>query len=30
VTYHWDKTAARYAKDSDALERLAGENAKRF
>lgn len=30
VTYHWDKTTSRYAKDSDALDKLAGENAKRF
>ncbi|ESW87025.1 hypothetical protein NKL07_11705 [Mesorhizobium sp. C280B] len=30
VTYHWDKNASRYVKDSDALDRLAGENAKRF
>ena len=30
VTYHWDKAAARYVKDSDALDKLAGENAKRF
>jgi hypothetical protein len=30
VTYHWNRTAARYSKDSDALERLAGENAKRL
>ena len=30
VTYHWDKAALRYVKDSDALDRLAGENAKRF
>ncbi|WP_095082708.1 hypothetical protein [Mesorhizobium sophorae] len=30
VTYHWDTTASHYAKDSDALEKLAGENAKRF
>ncbi|GLS36397.1 hypothetical protein GCM10010869_19860 [Mesorhizobium tianshanense] len=28
VTYHWDRTA--YVKDSDALDKLAGENAKRF
>jgi hypothetical protein len=30
VTYHWDKKASRYANDSDALDKLAGENAKRF
>ncbi|MFD2056690.1 hypothetical protein ACFSQT_27525 [Mesorhizobium calcicola] len=30
VTYHWDKKASHYAKDSDALDKLAGENAKRF
>ena len=30
VTYHWDKTASHYVKDSDALDKLAGENAKRF
>lgn len=30
VTYHWDKAASRYVKDSDALEKLAAENAKRF
>lgn len=30
VTYHWDTTASHYSKDSDALEKLAGENAKRF
>jgi len=30
VTYHWDKTTSRYAKDSNALEKLAAENAKRF
>lgn len=30
VTYHWDKTASHYIKDSDALDKLAGENAKRF
>ncbi|RWC31933.1 hypothetical protein [Mesorhizobium sp.] len=30
VTYHWDKKTSRYAKDSDALDKLAGENAKRF
>ncbi|TIO07710.1 hypothetical protein [Mesorhizobium sp.] len=28
VTYHWDRTA--YVRDSDALDKLAGENAKRF
>ncbi|AZN97646.1 hypothetical protein EJ066_10325 [Mesorhizobium sp. M9A.F.Ca.ET.002.03.1.2] len=28
VTYHWDGAA--YVKDSDALDKLAGENAKRF
>ncbi|TPN56154.1 MULTISPECIES: hypothetical protein [unclassified Mesorhizobium] len=28
VTYHWDKT--HYVKDSDAFERLAAENEKRF
>lgn len=30
VTYHWDKAASRYVKDSDALDKLAAENAKRF
>jgi hypothetical protein len=30
VTYRWDKKTSRYAKDSDALDNLAGENAKRF
>ncbi|MER9055801.1 hypothetical protein NKH80_06865 [Mesorhizobium sp. M0904] len=30
VTYHWDKNASRYVKDSDALDRLADDNAKRF
>ncbi|PTE10177.1 hypothetical protein [Mesorhizobium helmanticense] len=30
VTYRWDKAASRYAKDSDAFERLSAENAKRF
>ncbi|QPC89267.1 hypothetical protein [Mesorhizobium sp. INR15] len=30
VTYRWDKTAARYVADSDAFEKLAVENAKRF
>ncbi|MBN9218227.1 MAG: hypothetical protein J0I79_09760 [Mesorhizobium sp.] len=30
VTYHWDKTAARYVADSDAFEKLSAENAKRF
>lgn len=30
VTYHWDKKASRYVKDSDAFERLSAENAKRF
>ncbi|MER9300533.1 hypothetical protein NKI38_29265 [Mesorhizobium sp. M0621] len=30
VTYRWDKKTSRYAKDSDALDKLAGENAKRF
>ena len=30
VTYHWDKAASHYAKDSDALDKLAGENANRF
>ncbi|ESZ23924.1 hypothetical protein [Mesorhizobium sp. L2C067A000] len=30
VTYHWDKKTLHYVKDSDALDRLAGENAKRF
>ncbi|CAN7293302.1 hypothetical protein [Mesorhizobium sp. LjNodule214] len=30
VTYHWDKAAPRYAKDSDAFERLSADNAKRF
>lgn len=30
VTYHWDTKASHYAKDSDALDKLAGENAKRF
>ncbi|WP_235984018.1 hypothetical protein [Mesorhizobium neociceri] len=30
VTYHWDEKASHYVKDSDALDKLAGENAKRF
>ncbi|MER9585591.1 hypothetical protein [Mesorhizobium sp. M0276] len=30
VTYDRDKQTSRYAKDSDALDKLAGENAKRF
>jgi hypothetical protein len=30
VTYRWDKKTLRYTKDSDALDKLAGENAKRF
>ncbi|RUT86974.1 MULTISPECIES: hypothetical protein [unclassified Mesorhizobium] len=30
VTYHWDKKTSRYTKDSDALDKLAGENANRF
>lgn len=30
VTYHWDKKTARYVKDSDAFEKLAAENEKRF
>ncbi|MBZ9678195.1 hypothetical protein [Mesorhizobium sp. ES1-1] len=30
VTYHWDKKASRYLKNSDAFERLAAENANRF
>jgi hypothetical protein len=30
ATYHWDKATSRYARDSDALDKLAGENAKRF
>ncbi|UVK43389.1 hypothetical protein BPNPMPFG_005181 [Mesorhizobium sp. AR07] len=30
VAYRWDTKASRYAKDSDALDKLAGENAKRF
>ncbi|MES0001452.1 hypothetical protein NKJ90_22065 [Mesorhizobium sp. M0051] len=30
VTYLWDKKTSRYAKNSDALDKLAGENAKRF
>lgn len=30
VTYRWDKKTSHYAKDSDALNNLAGENAKRF
>ncbi|TGQ44455.1 MULTISPECIES: hypothetical protein [unclassified Mesorhizobium] len=30
VTYHWDRAASRYVKDSDALDDLAAENAKRF
>lgn len=30
VTYHWDKKTLHYVKDSDALDKLAGENAKRF
>jgi hypothetical protein len=30
ATYHWDKKTSRYVKDSDALDKLAAENAKRF
>lgn len=30
VTYRWDKKTSHYVKDSDALDKLAGENAKRF
>ncbi|MER8979557.1 MULTISPECIES: hypothetical protein [unclassified Mesorhizobium] len=30
VIYHWDKKTSRYIKDSDTLDKLAGENAKRF
>ncbi|WFP63167.1 hypothetical protein [Mesorhizobium sp. WSM4904] len=30
VTYRWDKAKSRYAKDSDAFEKLAAENAERF
>jgi hypothetical protein len=30
VTYHWDRKTSHYAKDSDALDKLAAENAKRF
>ena len=30
VTYHWHKKTSRYVKDSDAFEKLAGENEKRF
>lgn len=30
VTYHWDKKTSRYLKDSDAFEKLAAENEKRF
>lgn len=30
VTYHWDKDGSRYEPDSDAFEKLAAENAKRF
>ncbi|MGX5841860.1 hypothetical protein ACWGTI_14150 [Mesorhizobium sp. ArgA1] len=30
VTYHWDGKTSRYVKDSDALDKLAAENAKRF
>ncbi|QKC85907.1 hypothetical protein [Mesorhizobium sp. NZP2077] len=30
VTYRWDKTAAHYVADSDAFEKLAAENEKRF
>jgi hypothetical protein len=30
ATYHWDTKTSHYAKDSDALDKLAGENAKRF
>ncbi|TRC75089.1 hypothetical protein FJV83_13815 [Mesorhizobium sp. WSM4307] len=30
VTYHWDKKTSRYVKDSDAFEKLAAENEKRF
>ena len=30
VTYRWDTKTSRYVKDSDALDRLAAENEKRF
>jgi hypothetical protein len=30
LTYRWDKKTSHYVKDSDALDKLAGENAKRF
>ena len=30
VTYHWDKAKARYVQDSDAFDKLAADNAKRF
>ncbi|WP_352831928.1 hypothetical protein [Mesorhizobium sp. M0830] len=30
VTCHWEKKTSRYDKNSDALDRLAGENAKHF
>ncbi|CDX26360.1 conserved exported hypothetical protein [Mesorhizobium sp. ORS 3324] len=30
VTYHWDKARSRYVRDSDAFDKLAAENAKRF
>ena len=30
VTYHWDTKTSHYVKDSDALDKLAAENAKRF
>lgn len=30
VTYRWDKAKSRYARDSDAFEKLSAENAKRF
>ncbi len=30
ATYHWDNAASRYVADSDALHRLADENARRF
>ncbi|CDX13983.1 conserved exported hypothetical protein [Mesorhizobium sp. SOD10] len=30
VTYHWEEARSRYVPDSDAFEKLAAENAKRF
>lgn len=30
VTYHWDTAKSRYVRDSDAFEKLAADNAKRF